>query len=757
MSSYDMIASTNDNTVVLEYENVKTKRKEYQSEAELEKSFIEDLIKQGYEYLKIHNEQDLILNLRRQLEKLNGFSFSDKEWDIFFITVLANKKDGIKEKTKKIQRDYVQVLERDDGSFKNVYLIDKKNVHNNYLQVINQYVVKEGNYQVRYDVTILVNGLPLVHVELKRRGVPLVEAFNQINRYQKDSFWAASGLYEYVQIFVISNGTRTKYYSNSARDAQVQKNNRDNKPNKKASDSFKFTMYWADAKNRVILDLTDFTKTFFARHTILNILTRYCVFTVNDVLLVMRPYQIVATEKIINKIQLATYYKKQGTIEAGGYVWHTTGSGKTLTSYKTAQLVSEMPEIDKVLFVVDRKDLDNQTIAEYNSFEEGSADSNENTKVLTRQLENRNENGGYHNYKIIVTTIQKLNNFVMKNPGHEVMKKNIVFIFDECHRSQFGKMHTRIIKNFKKYYIFGFTGTPICVENANGKFKYDKEPVYQKRSQAEQLSKYVTTEQLFGENLHTYSIIDAIRDENVLPFRIDYVGKMKLPDTMKDSKIYDIDREAAYHDKKRMDLITDYILQHFDQKTRRNKSYSYKGKHKKGFNSIFAVDSIPSAMMYYKELKKKIHERGLDYKMAIIFSFNPNQDDPDDFFLEEEFETDKLDMSQRDFLSEAINDYNILFGQNFDTSNKGFSNYYTNLSDKMKNQEIDLLIVVNMFLTGFDAPTLNTLWVDKNLKYHGLLQAFSRTNRILNNVKTYGNIICFRNLKQATEDASSIV
>jgi len=749
MTSYQVLASTNYSTVVSEYETDNQKRKEYQSEAELEKSFIEDLVKQGYEYLPIHCETDLVLNLRRQLERLNGISFTDHEWEEFFRSILANRKDGIREKAKRIQEEWIQVLYRDDGSSINIRLIDKKNIHNNYLQVINQYEEGAGSYQARYDVTVLVNGFPFVHIELKRRGVPLTEAFRQIKRYQRDSFWASTGLYEYVQIFIISNGTHTKYYSNTTRDVQVKKAGSESGKTKKVSDAFKFTMYWADAKNRLILDLVDFTKTFFERNTLLNILTKYCVFTSNEELMVMRPYQIAATERILNRIEIATNYKKQGTIEAGGYIWHTTGSGKTLTSFKTAQLVAKMPEVDKVLFVVDRKDLDYQTMKEYEKFQKGAVNSNKSAKELQSHLEKADS-------KIIVTTIQKLNVFISKNPNHEVMKKSVVFIFDECHRSQFGEMHGRIVKNFKKYYLFGFTGTPICVENTPEKFQYGKEPIFHKRKDMDYLSKFKTTAQVFGDNLHTYSIMDAIRDENVLPFRIDYVKTMELPEHLKDSQVYDIDRESALKKSERIDKITDYLLEHFDQKTRRAISYSYKGVRKKGFNSILAVDSIPSAMRYYEVLQRKIKERRLDLKIATIYSFNPNEEDPEDFFLEEGFETEQLSASSRDFLHNAIIEYNGMFGTNFDTSSDKFENYYKDLSEKMKRQEIDLLIVVNMFLTGFDAPTLNTLWVDKNLKYHGLIQAFSRTNRILNDVKSYGNIICFRNLEVATEKALAL-
>lgn len=497
MPYFNIVAATNENTVVTEYEPEKARSDSYQSEADLEKEFIRLLCEQGYEYLHIHTEKDLTVNLRTQLEKLNGYHFSDDEWKRFFSEILANSNDGIVEKTRTIQEDTVKVLKRDDGSTKNITLIDKKNIHNNFLQVINQYVIgtEDGaKHDNRYDVTVLVNGFPLVHIELKRRGVAIREAFNQINRYQRDSFWAGSGLFEYVQIFVISNGTNTKYYSNSTRKNAEKEHEKKGASKTKTSNSFEFTCFWADANNRVIPDLIDFTKTFFAKHTILNILTKYCIFTSEDMLMVMRPYQITATERILNRIEIANNYKKYGSIEGGGYIWHTTGSGKTLTSFKTARLASKLPYIDKVLFVVDRKDLDYQTMKEYDRFEKGAANSNTSTTILKRQLENPNA-------KIIITTIQKLSTFIKKNPGHEVYQKHVVIIFDECHRSQFGDMHTAIVKNFKKYHLFGFTGTPIFSVNS-GRAKNPE---------------FFTTGQTFGDQLHSYTIVDAINDKNVLP------------------------------------------------------------------------------------------------------------------------------------------------------------------------------------------------------------------------------------------------
>lgn len=745
MSTYNMILSTSESTVVAEYVPQSGRSDSYQSEASLEKAFIKMLGEQGYEYVSIHHEKDLIDNLRKQLELLNHYTFTDKEWDTFFKHKISNNNEGIVEKTRKIQEDYVQNLTREDGSTMNISLIDKKNIHNNRLQVINQYEEDGGKHDTRYDVTILVNGLPLVHMELKRRGVAIKEAFNQIDRYQRDSFWAGSGLYEYVQIFVISNGTNTKYYSNTTRFSHIKENEMSSKKkSKKTSNSFEFTSFWADGNNRTIPDLVDFTRTFFAKHTLLNILTRYCVFTTEELLLVMRPYQIVATERILNRIEVSTNYKKTGTIEAGGYIWHTTGSGKTLTSFKTAQLATNLPYIDKVLFVVDRKDLDYQTIKEYDRFEKGAANGNKNTAVLQKQLEDDNS-------RIIVTTIQKLDVFITKNPSHPVRDKHIVLIFDECHRSQFGDMHTRIVggmikkkektikvdRYFKNYHIFGFTGTPIFSVNAGTGGNPNLR----------------TTAQAFGEKLHTYTIVDAINDGNVLPFRIDYINTVKQREDTNDQKVKAIDTEEALSSPERIREVSKYILDHFDQKTMRNSYYSLKGQRVNGFNSMFAVSSIPVCKKYYMELKKQISERHRDLTIATIFSFASNEESPDGILEDESFDTEGLDQSSRDFLEMAIDDYNKQFKTNYDTSSKGFQDYYKDLSNRMKKREVDLLIVVNMFLTGFDATTLNTLWVDKNLKMHGLIQAFSRTNRILNSVKTFGNIVCFRDLEKETNDA----
>lgn len=766
MFQYNIIAESAEYTVVSEYEHAVSTSEAYQSEAELEKEFIRLLGEQGYEYLPIHTEADLVSNLRTSLEKLNDYRFTDNEWEHFFNECIANKNDDIVAKTARIQEDYILVLKRDNGESRNIYLIDKKNIHNNFVQVINQYVEEGGNYDTRYDVTILVNGLPLVHIELKRRGVQLKEAFNQINRYQRDSFWAGSGLYEYVQIFVISNGTNTKYYSNTTRANHLKEQEVGGRnKSRKTSNSFEFSSFWADSNNKVINDLLDFTKTFFSKHTLLNILTKYCVFTSERMLMVMRPYQIAATERIIQRINVAHNYKFYGSIRGGGYIWHTTGSGKTLTSFKTAQLASGLPYIDKVLFVVDRKDLDYQTMKEYNRFEEGAADGNSSTAVLQRQLENRDKNGGYHDYRIIVTTIQKLSIFVQKNKNHPVFQQRVVIIFDECHRSNFGEMHTAITKNFKKYHLFGFTGTPIFAQNAGtgGDLRLK------------------TTQQAFGDKLHTYTIVDAINDENVLPFRIDYVNTIKEKTGIADEQISAIDREKAMASPERVSQVVKYIIDHFDQKTKRSSYYSFRvlddihkvasakkgatvSEHKteqklNGFNAMFAVASIPMAKAYYNEFKKQQADlpESQRLKIATIYSYSANEEDIDGILAEENPEsTTQLDQQSRDFLEGAIKDYNQMFATNYDTSGDKFQNYYKDLSLRMKNRQVDLLIVVNMFLTGFDATTLNTLFVDKNLKQHGLIQAFSRTNRILNSVKTFGNIVCFRDLQQATDDAIAL-
>ena len=740
MTNIGLISENDNSTVLAEYRGLNRVATSFQSEDALEKELIKTLVEQGYEYLTINSEDELIFNLRKQLEKLNNYHFTDGEWDSFFSKVIANKNDYIIEKTRLIQEDYKQEITLDSGEKKNIYLIDKNNIHNNSVQVLNQYINEDGNYVNRYDVTILVNGLPLVHIELKKRGVDLREAFNQIERYQRDSFWASSGLYNFVQIFVISNGTLTKYYSNTTRDSHI------NNKRKRKSNSFEFTSYWADQKNNGITDLVDFAKAFLTKHTLLNVLTKYCVFTSEQELLVMRPYQIVATEKILNRINIAYNNKFYGSIKAGGYIWHTTGSGKTLTSFKTSQLASKLPFIDKVLFVVDRKDLDYQTMKEYDKFKEGAANSNTSTKILESQLNDDNA-------KIIITTIQKLSSFIKKNADNEVFNKHVVFIFDECHRSQFGEMHKSIIKKFKKYYIFGFTGTPIFQENARTI-----------KGIAE------TTEQIFGDKLHTYTIVNAIADKNVLPFRYEYVGRVDIRDGVKDEKVYNIDEEKLFDNKIRISLITDYIIDHFSTKTKTSESYVYSTldnvvavakkqntqeiktkKNINGFNSIFAVSSIKMAKEYYSEFKKQLALKNSNLKVAIIYSYGVNGEDG---VIDENSEsTEALSTDDRTFLDNAIKDYNKMFGTSYDTSSEKFQNYYKDVSLRIKNREIDILIVANMFLTGFDAKTLNTLWVDKNLKWHGLIQAFSRTNRILNSVKTYGNIVSFRNLEDRLNEA----
>lgn len=753
MNTYDLVSENPESTIVAEFEPGYRSAAQYQNEAEMEADFISQLERQAYERVNITSEADLIANLRQQIERLNNIRFTDNEWRSFFAEHLGNPNHGIVEKTRTIQEDNRKTIVREDGSTANITIIDKVNIHNNHLQVINQYVPEGGAYENRYDVTILVNGLPLVHVELKRRGVSIKDAFNQINRYQRDSFWAGCGLYEFVQIFIISNGTLTKYYSNTTRDAHIKEQTK-GKGKKQTSNSFEFTSYWSRLDNEPIYDLVDFTQTFLAKHTLLNILTKYCIFTSEEILMVMRPYQIAATEKILQRLSTSSNAHTYGKREGGGYIWHTTGSGKTLTSFKTARLASRMPDIDKVFFVVDRKDLDYQTMKEYDRFEKGAANSNGSTAVLTKQINDPNA-------RIIITTIQKLTNFIARNPKHDIYGKHIVLIFDECHRSQFGDMHKAIVKKFKKYHMFGFTGTPIFPQNA-GSIKNVE---------------FTTTEGAFGEQLHGYTIVDAIRDGNVLPFKVDYIRTMHEEDEILDEQVNNIDRERALMAPERISKVSSYILEHFAQKTRRDsRHYDFSklqnikeiakstGTHHassavkeikvktrmQGFNAIFAVASIPFVKLYYTELKKQMEQLSPDkrLKIATIYSYAPNADIDD----ETPEDAEGLDQSSRDFLEECISDYNEMFGTSYDTSADKFQNYYKDLSLRVKNREIDLLIVVNMFLTGFDATTLNTLWVDKNLRYHGLLQAYSRTNRILNSIKSHGNIVCFRNLEKATND-----
>ena len=736
-----LISENPQSTVVSKYEYKPSSRTAYQSEAQLEEALIEQLKAQGYEYLDIHTSEELELNLRKQLEALNCITFTDNEWKGFFRVKLANQGASFKDKTTLLQDDRTSqlVLIRDNKTFQNIKLIDKKHIHENRLQVIHQYKADSGKRKCRYDVTILVNGLPMVHIELKKRGVAIKEAFNQINRYHRDAFGIDNGLFDYVQLFVISNGTETKYYSNTTSRGAFTELNR-KKPNDailedgtKTCDSFEFTSYWADTENTPIRELTDFTATFFARHTLLNILTRYCVFTADQKLMVMRPYQIAATEAILQKILISTNQRKMGSVDAGGFIWHTTGSGKTLTSFKTAQLCTQLEYVDKVLFVVDRKDLDYQTMREYEKFKKGCVSHNKSTAVLHEQLSKDKD-------RIIITTIQKLNQFCKSEQKHPIYDKHVVIIFDECHRSQFGDMHKLIVKRFNKYHIFGFTGTPIFAENAQ--------------------QALLTTAQLFGDCLHTYTVINAIADENVLPFRVEYIKTVGTKEGIDDAQVRDIDRERALLAPERIHNIVEYILQHFDQKTYRNRSYKLDDKRVTGFNSILATASIDAAKLYYTEFQRQqdLLPEDKRLKIALIYSYGANEEVELNGILDEENSDSaaKLDQSSRDFLEAAIADYNEMFGCNYDTSSDQFGNYYKDLSNRMKNRELDMLIVVNMFLTGFDATTLNTLWVDKNLRQHGLMQAYSRTNRILNTIKQFGNIVCFRNLEQETNDAITL-
>lgn len=710
------IAEMNNGIILANFEkNSKVKETSYQSEAELERNLISNLISQGYERLFVKSNKDLYKNLKIQLERLNNISFSYSEWERFLLEYLDAPNDGMIEKTRKIQENHIYDFVFDDGVAKNIKIIDKKNIHNNFLQVTNQ-VCGEGRCNNRYDVTILVNGLPLVHIELKKRGVNLHEAFNQIHRYSKESFNNENSLYKFVQIFVISNGTYTRYFANTT--AQ-NKNN------------YEFTCEWADSKNKVICDLEDFTKTFFEKRVILEVITKYCVFDVNNTLLIMRPYQIAATERILWKIKSSYEAKKAGRAGAGGFIWHTTGSGKTLTSFKAARLATNLDFIDKVFFVVDRKDLDYQTMKEYQRFQPDSVNGSKDTKELKRCIE-KDDN------KIVVTTIQKLNEFVKKNPNHEIYDKDCVLIYDECHRSQFGDAQKNIRKSFKKYYQFGFTGTPIFAENALGG---------------------ETTSSIFGAQLHSYVITDAIRDGKVLKFKVDYnniVPKFKTAEKeIDEKKIKKLENKMLLHPD-RISEITKHILKVFDTKTHRNEFYDLKNRRLNGFNAMFAVQSVDAAKLYYEEFEKQQKDLPIEkrLKVATIYSFQANEEQRAiGEISEESFNVSAMESSAKEFLEKVIDDYNGYFKTNFSTNGNEFQNYYKDLSLRVKNKEVDLLIVVGMFLTGFDAPTLNTLFVDKNLRYHGLIQAFSRTNRILNKVKTFGNIVCFRDLEKQTQDA----
>ena len=710
------IAEMNNGIILANFKkDLKVRETSYQSEAELERNLISNLISQGYERLFVKSNKDLYKNLKIQLEKLNNISFSSSEWERFLQEYLDCPNDGMVEKTRKIQENHIYDFVFDDGEAKNIKIIDKKNIHNNFLQVTNQ-VCGEGKCNNRYDVTILVNGLPLVHIELKKRGVNLHEAFNQIHRYSKESFNSQNSLYKFVQIFVISNGTYTRYFANTT---AKNKNN------------YEFTCEWADAKNKVICDLEDFTKTFFEKRVILEVLTKYCVFDVSNTLLIMRPYQIAATERILWKIKSSFEAKKAGRAEAGGFIWHTTGSGKTLTSFKAARLATGLDFIDKVFFVVDRKDLDYQTMKEYQRFQADSVNGSKDTKELKKSME-KNDN------KIIVTTIQKLNEFVKKNPNHEIYDKDCVLIYDECHRSQFGDAQKNIRKSFKKYYQFGFTGTPIFAENALGS---------------------ETTSSIFGAQLHSYVITDAIRDGKVLKFKVDYnniVPKFKTAEKeIDEKKLKKLENKMLLHPD-RISEITKHILKVFDTKTHRNEFYDLKNRRINGFNAMFAVQSVDAAKLYYEEFEKQQGDLPIEkrLKVATIYSFAANEEQRAiGEISEESFDVSAMDSSAKEFLEKVIDDYNGYFKTNFSTNGNEFQNYYKDLSLRVKNKEVDLLIVVGMFLTGFDAPTLNTLFVDKNLRYHGLIQAFSRTNRILNKVKTFGNIVCFRDLEKQTQDA----
>lgn len=689
---------------------------EYQTEAQLESQLISNLISQGYERLHIKTNEDLYSNLKKQIERLNGIEFKSEEWQRFLQEYLDTPNDGVVEKTHKIQENHIYDFTFDDGHLQNIKIIDKKNIHNNHLQVVNQ-IKQQGKYLNRYDVTILINGLPLVHIELKKRGINLKEAFNQIHRYSKESFNIENSLYKYVQIFIISNGTFTRYFANTT---------------KRNKNNYEFTCEWSDAKNNLIRDLEDFTKTFFEKRVLLEILTKYCVFDVSNTLLIMRPYQIAATERILWKIKSSYENKKFGRVEAGGFIWHTTGSGKTLTSFKTAKLATELDFIDKVFFVVDRKDLDFQTMREYQRFQPDSVNGSKDTKELKKAIEKQDN-------KIVVTTIQKLNEFVKKNRGHEIFDKHCVLIYDECHRSQFGDAQKNIKNNFKKCYQFGFTGTPIFPENS---LVGD------------------TTSGIFGAQLHSYVITDAIRDEKVLKFKVDYnniSAKFKNAEEEQDEKkLKNIEKKMLQHPE-RIAEITKHILTVFNRKTNRNEFYQLKERRLNGFNAMFAVQSVEAAKLYYEEFIEQQSSIDEDkrLKVATIYSFAANEEDKSAVgeIEEEGFEVSALSSTAKEFLDKVIEDYNKIFKTNFSSDGNCFQDYYKDLSERVKKREVDLLIVVGMFLTGFDAPTLNTLFVDKNLRYHGLIQAYSRTNRILNTVKRFGNIVCFRDLEKATKDA----
>ena len=715
MAYYNTIAESNNFIVLDDYEKYSVLNEPsvgYQTEASLEYEFIQDLRNQGYEYLPgLNIPEALLANIRTQLQVLNDVEFTDSEWDRYVEEYLDKPSDSLVEKTRKIQDDYIYDFVFDDGHIKNIYLVDKQNLSRNKVQVIRQFV-QEGSHLNRYDVTILVNGLPLVQVELKKRGVAIREAFNQVHRYSKESFNANNSLYKYIQLFVISNGTDSRYFANT-----VERN----------KNSFDFTMNWAKANNSLIKDLKDFTATFFQKNTLLNIILTYSVFDSNNTLLIMRPYQIAATERILWKIKSSYQAKKWSTTEGGGYIWHTTGSGKTLTSFKAARLATQLDFIDKVFFVVDRKDLDYQTMKEYQRFSPDSVNGSESTAGLKRNID-KDDN------KIIVTTIQKLNNLMKSESYLPIYQKQVVFIFDEAHRSQFGEAQKQLKKKFKKYYQFGFTGTPIFPENALGSD---------------------TTASVFGRELHSYVITDAIRDEKVLKFKVDYNDvrpRFKSIETEKDEKkLSAAENKSALLHPARIKEISQYILGNFKIKTHRSIGAN------KGFNAMFAVCSVDAAKCYYEELNKLQQGSEKPLKIATIFSFAANEEQSAiGEIIDENFEPTAMDVSAKEFLTNAINDYNAMFKTSFGVDSREFQNYYRDLAKRVKSKEIDLVIVVGMFLTGFDAPTLNTLFVDKNLRYHGLIQAFSRTNRIFDATKTFGNIVTFRDLEQHTIDAITL-
>lgn len=715
MAYYNTIAESNNFIVLDDYENYSMLNEPsvvYQTESSLEREFIQDLVNQGYEYLPdLNTPEALLANVRVQLQVLNDVVFTDSEWDRYVEEYLDKPSDSLVEKTRKLQDDYIYDFVFDDGHIKNIYLVDKHNLSRNKVQVIKQFI-QEGTHLNRYDVTILVNGLPLVQVELKKRGVAIREAFNQVHRYSKESFNINNSLYKYIQIFVISNGTDSRYFANT-----VERN----------KNSFDFTMNWAKSNNTLIKDLKDFTATFFQKNTLLNIILTYSVFDSNDTLLIMRPYQIAATERILWKIKSSYQAKKWSTTEGGGYVWHTTGSGKTLTSFKAARLATQLDFIDKVFFVVDRKDLDYQTMKEYQRFSPDSVNGSESTAGLKRNID-KDDN------KIIVTTIQKLNNLMKSESDLPIYQKQVVFIFDEAHRSQFGEAQKQLKKKFKKYYQFGFTGTPIFPENALGS---------------------ATTASVFGRELHSYVITDAIRDEKVLKFKVDYNNVRPLfkgIETEQDEKkLSAAENKSALLHPARIKEISLYILDNFKIKTHRSIGAS------KGFNAMFAVSSVDAAKCYYEELNKLQQGSEKPLKIAAIFSFAANEEQSAiGEIIDENFEPTAMDVSAKEFLTNAINDYNAMFKTSFGVDSREFQNYYRDLAKRVKSKEIDLVIVVGMFLTGFDAPTLNTLFVDKNLRYHGLIQAFSRTNRIFDATKTFGNIVTFRDLEQHTIDAITL-